>query len=573
MPNFYSDNSDILFHFNNMNISEIINLKEDNFSEKDDFLHAPQNEADAMDNYNKVLEVVGNIASGFIAPRAANVDRDGIVFENGEVIFPENILDSFEKTKQADLTGFSIPRKYGGIQIPITVYIMAVEMISRADASFMNIFGLQGISDTILKFGSEEQKLKYLPLFASGSVMGSMALTEPDAGSDLQAAMLKASLKDDNTWELSGVKRFITNGCAEISLVMARSEKGHIGGRGLSLFIYRRDDKMKIRRIEHKLGIHGSPTCELQFNNAPAELLGKRKLGLIKYTMHLMNLARLAVAAQALGIAEAAYRESLSYAKKRVQFKKPIYEFSAIFEMLTLMKVNIEASRTLLYEASRCVDIKDGLENKIEKYPEKKKDLQKKLKKYAKYSALLTPFVKSYIAEMSNKICYDAIQIHAGVGYTCEFAVERLYRDARITSIYEGTTQLQILAAIGGVTDGTLLEIINSYENNHDFNNVSELIAGARYIRSQLELSINYIKEKKDIKYQEYHSARLVLLGTETMISYLMTIDALKSEAKKKTAALFISTAKNQAESITRFILSNDQNLLNYYNDILNDNP
>ncbi len=571
MSNFYSDNSDMLFHFNNMDISEIINLREDDFSEKDDFLHAPKNPDDAMDNYNRVLEVVGSISGNFIAPRAASVDREGISFENGEVIFPENVLDSFEKTKQADLTGFSIPRKYGGIQMPITVYTMAVELISRADASFMNIFGLQGISDTILKFGSEEQRLKYLPMFASGSVMGSMALTEPDAGSDLQAAMLRASLNADNKWELSGVKRFITNGCAEISLVMARSESGHIGGRGLSLFIYRRDEKMKIRRIEHKLGIHGSPTCELQFNKAPAELLGKRKLGLIKYTMHLMNLARLAVAAQALGIAEAAYRESLSYAKKRVQFKKAIYEFSAIFEMLTLMKVNIEASRTLLYEASRVVDIKNGLEDKIEKYPETKKDLQKKLKKYAKYSALLTPFVKSYIAEMSNKICYDAIQIHAGVGYTCEFEVERLYRDTRITSIYEGTTQLQVLAAIGGVTDGTLIEIINSYEDRYDFTDVSDLISESRYIRSQLELSINYVKEKKDIKFHEYHSARLVLLGTVTMISYLMSIYALKAEKKKKTATLFISTAKNQAEAITKFILSNDQSLLNYYNDILND--
>lgn len=569
MSNFYRDNSDILFHMKNMDLSRVVELKEDGFADKGKYPEAPEDVEDAVDNYDRVLDIVGEIAGGFVAPRAPEVDKVGARFENGEVIYAKGTLEALDRLKKADLMGFTLPRKYDGINIPKTVYSAAIEIISRADASLMNLFGLQEIADTIYKFGSEEQKMRILPLFCSGEVMGAMALTEPDAGSDLQSAMLKAEQKSDGKWYLNGVKRFITNGCADISLVMARSEEGTMGGRGISLFIYERDKNMKIRRIEHKLGIHGSPTCELQFNNAEAELLGKRKLGLIKYTLSLMNGARLGVAAQSVGIAEAAFREADSYAKDRVQFKKPIRDFTAVYEMLTDMKVNIEAARSLLYETSRIVDIKEGIEEKIDKHPESKSDLQDDLKRYTKFASLFTPIIKGYASEMANKVCYDAIQIHAGVGFTSEFDVERLYRDVRITNIYEGTTQLQVVAAIGGVIGGVIFERLNEYENDNDFAAVADSFKTAHQIRTHLEVAVSHIKKKNDSTYQEYHSLRLVDMATDTIISYLLCIDALKSDRKEKIAQLFISKAKHRVKSNLDYILSDDNCLVEFHKDII----
>ncbi len=569
MSNFYRDNSDILFHMKNMDLSRVVELKEDGFADKGKYPEAPEDVEDAVDNYDRVLDIVGEIAGGFVAPRAPEVDKVGARFENGEVIYAKGTLEALDRLKKADLMGFTLPRKYDGINIPKTVYSAAIEIISRADASLMNLFGLQEIADTIYKFGSEEQKMRILPRFCSGEVMGAMALTEPDAGSDLQSAMLKAEQKSDGKWYLNGVKRFITNGCADISLVMARSEEGTMGGRGISLFIYERDKNMKIRRIEHKLGIHGSPTCELQFNNAEAELLGKRKLGLIKYTLSLMNGARLGVAAQSVGIAEAAFREADSYAKDRVQFKKPIRDFTAVYEMLTDMKVNIEAARSLLYETSRIVDIKEGIEEKIDKHPESKSDLQDDLKRYTKFASLFTPIVKGYASEMANKVCYDAIQIHAGVGFTSEFDVERLYRDVRITNIYEGTTQLQVVAAIGGVIGGVIFERLNECENDNDFAAVTDSFETAHQIRTHLEVAVSHIKEKNDSTYQEYHSRRLVDMATDTIIGYLLCIDALKSDRKEKIAQLFISKAKHRVKSNLDYILSDDNCLVEFHKDII----
>jgi len=375
MVNFYQDNADILFHMENLDLSRVIDLKEDGFSGKDEFPYAPKDAADALDNYNKILEIVGEIAGEFADPRAREVDEEGAQFADGVVTYPKGIQETIERLNQADLAGFTMERKYGGINMPITIFSAAIEMISRADASLMLVFGLQGLSDTIAKFGSEEQKKKYLPKFATGEVMGSMALTEPDSGSDLQSVSMRAHQDENGTWRLNGVKRFITNGCGDISLVMARSEEGSTSGRGLSLFIYERDQDMKVRRIEHKLGITGSPTCELQFNNAKAELLGKRKLGLIKYTIYLMNGARLAVAAQSVGIAEAAYRKAYAYANDRAQFKQPVRNFAVIYEMLTEMKIAIEAARSLVYETSIIVDIKEGIEDRIENHPDRAADL------------------------------------------------------------------------------------------------------------------------------------------------------------------------------------------------------
>lgn len=569
MANFYRDNADILFHMRNLDMTRVIDLKEDSFSDQESFPYAPKDEADALDNYDRVLEIVGEIAGDFADPRAREVDEEGATFADGEVTYPKGIRETVERLNQADLAGFTMPREYGGINMPITIFSSAIEIISRADASLMLVFGLQGLSDTIYKFGSEEQKRRHLPRFASGEVMGSMALTEPDSGSDLQSVMLKAHQDEDGTWRLNGVKRFITNGCGDISLVMARSEAGSTSGRGLSLFIYERDQDMKIRRIEHKMGITGSPTCELQFNNAKAELLGKRKLGLIKYTIYLMNGARLAVAAQSVGIAEAAYRKAYAYASDRSQFKQPIRDFAVIYEMLTDMKVAIEASRTLVYETSRIVDIKEGIEERIEKHPDRAADLKNDLKRYTRFASLFTPLAKSLAAEMANKVCYDAIQIHAGVGFTKEFDVERHYRDARITNIYEGTTQLQTVAAIGGIIAGVVSERLSEYETNFDFSTVDDLFQAARKMRSHLEMAISFIKEKGDNTYQEFHATRLVNMTTDIINAYLLCQNALLSERKKVVAKLFISKAKFRAKSTLDYILADDRDLIDLHAQVI----
>ncbi len=569
MANFFQDNPDILFHMKNLDLSRVIDLKEDGFSAKDEFPYAPKDTADALENYNKVLEIVGEIAGEFAEPRARGVDEEGAQFADGVVTYPKGIRETIERLNQADLAGFTMERKYGGINMPITVFSAAIEIISRADASLMLVFGLQGLSDTIAKFASEEQKLKYLPKFASGEVMGSMALTEPDSGSDLQSVAMRAHQDENGVWRLNGVKRFITNGCGDISLVMARSEEGSTSGRGLSLFIYERDEDMRVRRIEHKLGITGSPTCELQFNNAKAELLGKRKLGLIKYTIYLMNGARLAVAAQAVGIAEAAYRKAYAYANDRAQFKQPVRNFAVIYEMLTEMKISIEAARSLVYETSVIVDIKEGIEARIEKHPDRAADLKTDLKRYTRLASLFTPLAKSSAAEMANKVAYDAIQIHGGVGFTKEFDVERHYRDARITNIYEGTTQLQAVAALGGIIAGVVSERLSDYEENYDLAKLGETFKNAQQMRSNLEMAVSFIKGKNDSTFQEYHAARLVNMTCDIIYAYLLCRDGLLSERKANMAEIFINKARFRVKSTLDYILTNDHSIIDLHNQVL----
>lgn len=552
-----------------MDLKRVVDLKEDYFAQKQTHPEAPLDYEDALDNYSRVLEIVGEISGEFVAPRAPEVDIHGATFKNGEVHYAKGTYEAIDRLAKADLMGFTIPRNYGGINMPKTVYSAATEMISRADASLMNVFGLQEIGDTILKFGSDDQKQRYLPRFCSGEVLGSMALTEPDAGSDLQSVMLKAFLDDDGNWRLNGVKRFITNGNAKVSLVMARSEEGSKDGRGISLFIYERDEHMKIRRIEHKLGIHGSPTCEIQFNDAPAELLGRRRMGLIKYTMSLMNGARLGVSAQAVGIAEAAYREADKYSQERVQFKKPIRKFTAISEMLSGMRVHIEAGRTLLYETSKIVDLKEGIEERIEHHPETKADLSDDLKRYSKYAASFTPLLKFYTTEMCNQVCYDALQIHGGVGFTTEFNIERHYRDARITNIYEGTTQLQVVAAIGGVTSGTITSRLSEYENDFDFSGISELFETAKRFRTHLEVVVAHVKEKNDARFSEFHARRLVDIAAYTVISYLLCMDATKSDRKKKVAQAFLVEANHKIQAVFDYVTSDDLSCLDSFDEII----
>jgi len=552
-----------------MDFSRIVEMREEEFAEKDLYPEAPVDLADAVDNYCRVLDIVGDISGNFVAPRAREVDETGARYRDGEVLYAPGTLEAIDRLKKAELMGFTLPRRYGGLNLPKTIYSIATELISRGDASLMNIFGLQEISDTINKFATEDQKERYLPRFSSGEVMGSMALTEPDAGSDLQTVMLKAEEGEDGNWRLSGVKRFITNGCADISLVMARSEAGTAGGRGISLFIYERDENMRIRRIESKLGIHGSPTCELQFDNAEAELLGKRKMGLIKYTMSLMNGARLGVAAQALGIAEAAYREAARYAQDRIQFKKPIRNFTAVYEMLTDMRVNIEATRSLLYETSRIVDIKEGIDDLIIGHPERASELKADNKRYNKLAALFTPIVKAFASEMANKVCYDAIQIHGGVGFTCEFDVERFYRDVRITNIYEGTTQLQVVAAIGGVMGGVAADQLNRYEAEHDLSSHPELFAPAKKVAAHLQTAIEHVREQKDSAFQEYHAKRLVDMAIDAITCYLVCIDALASERKRKVARIFTDRATHRVTSALNHILSGDRWIIDFNRDVI----
>ena len=569
MDNFYKDNDDMRFHLQEMDLKEIIEMKEDSFADFEKYADAPENAEEALENYGEILELVGEIAGEYLFPMAADVDTRGAVYENGTVIYARGTEESIDRLKKANLMGFTTPRKYGGLNLPKIIYSMAIELISMADASFMTIFGLQEIAETINHFGSDEQRDRYLPLFSKGEVLGAMALTEPDAGSDLPSVKMKASQDEKGNWFLNGVKRFITNGCAQVLLVMARSEEDIDDARGLSLFIYRRDENMKIRRIEDKFGIHGSPTCELQFDNAPAELLGVRKRGLIKYTMSLMNGARLGVSAQAVGIAEAAYREARSYASKRIQFSQKIDSFPPVYEMLTDMKVHIEASRSLLYEASQIVDLKEGLDKKILLHPELKFELKNRLRKFDNLESLFTPMLKCYVTEMGNRICYDALQVHGGVGYTRDFIIERLCRDMRITSIYEGTTQLQVVAAIGALLKGFASERIEDYESMYDFSSIPELFSPVREFKVKLEKSLEYIKGCDDQRLRDYHARRLVEMGADTIISYLLLISAIGSMRKKTVARIFISKAEYRINHSMNYILSGDKSLIEGFEDVI----
>jgi alkylation response protein AidB-like acyl-CoA dehydrogenase len=575
VENFLTDNEDILFHLEHTGLDRIIRLKEEEFREADRYPHAPKDEKDARENYRLALSIIGEICGEFIAPAAPQVDEAGPVLENNQVRLNPATQKALDMFAQADLMGFCIPRQYGGLNMPITVLSMAAEIIARADASFLN-FGLQqDIAETINKFASEEQKQAVLPRLCSGEWGSSMILTEPDAGSDLQAVNLKAVPGEDGKWRLTGVKRFITNGCGDVGLVLARSEgqdqdgRSVRGARGLSFFLYRRDEGMIIRRLEHKLGIHGSPTCELQFNHAPAELVGERQRGLTKYTLWLMNNARLGIAAQAVGIAEAAYREADLYAAKRLQFGAPVRALPPVFEMLTGMKVSIEAGRTLLYETSRFVDLKEVLEDYSEKHPEEKGEIIEEKKKYTKLAGFFTPVVKAYTTEMANKVAYDAIQIHGGTGYMREFNAERHYRDARITNIYEGTTQLQIVAAIGPVTSGIAQGILNEYDGA-GYSYAPELLEKIRAARKLFDETLEYVKAYKGHEqFLTYHSRRLVEMATDLIISYLLLRDGAHSGRKLKVAAIFIARLPSRIEASRNFIFHEDGVLLKNYPEVI----
>ena len=574
MENFLLDNEDILFHLDHIDLDRIIQLKEDNFEQAKQYAHAPRDIEDAKDSYRRILSIIGEIAGEYMAPNAPAVDESGPTLANNQVTLNPATKKALDMMAKADMMGFVIPRRYGGINMPNTILTIGADILSRADGSFLN-FGLQqDNAGTINKFASEEQKQAYLPKLCSGEWDSSMVLTEPDAGSDLQSVNLKATQDADGKWRLNGVKRFITNGCAKIALVLARSEEKGKGARGLSFFLYKREDEvskqtMLIRRLEHKLGIHGSPTCELQFNNAPAELIGERQRGLTKYTLWLMNNARLGVAAQGVGIAEAAYREADLYAAKRIQFGAPVRGLPPVFEMLTEMKVAVEAGRTLLYETARFVDLKEVLEDYSDNHPEEKGEIIEEKKKYAKLAGLFTPVVKAYTTEMANKVSNDAIQIHGGTGYMKEFNIERHYRDARITNIYEGTTQLQVVAAIGPVTSGVAQSILDEYDGAN-YNHGAELLAKIREARKVFDEALEYAKGyKENADFLTYHSRRLVEMATDLIISYLFLRDGNYSERKQKVAAIFIAKMPSRMKANRDFIMNDDATLLKNYKAVI----
>jgi alkylation response protein AidB-like acyl-CoA dehydrogenase len=557
MPNFFTDNKDILFHFENLDLEEITELAENGYSDSKIYNYAPVNYNDAVENYRKVLEIIGDIAGNFIAPRAVQIDTEGNKVEKGKVVYSDGLRQNLKQLANAELMSVEFPRKYGGLNFPKTIYMIMVEIISRADASLMNIFGLQDIAMTICKFGDETQRLEFLPKFSTGEYTGAMALTEPDAGSDLQAVKLQAYQDEQGRWFLRGVKRFITNGGGEVLLVLARSEPGSKDGRGLSMFACYGDDTVVVRRLENKLGIHGSPTCELQFNDTPAVLIGKRKFGLIKYVMDLMNSARLGVSAQALGISQAAYEEALKYARERVQFGKPIAEIPAVTDMLINMRVTLETNRSLFYETSKWVDLRNKLEEQINQLKEENRPFADEMNRFKfaqKVCDLLTPITKYTLTESANKISYDALQIHGGAGYMKDFTIERLTRDARITNIYEGTSQLQIVAATGGVTNDLLADFFEEKEQKSYKGNLSKLAVYLKEIREIYLDCLKYVSDKNDHHFQEVAAEDLVQLYTYLYVGYLVLGEAEINKRKIFIANRYIVNAlansRKNAETI-----------------------
>jgi hypothetical protein len=566
MPNYFLENADLVYHFNKIDLREVVDITEDNFSQAEKFSYAPVDYTDAMENYRKILEVAGDLAGNYIAPNAASVDEEGAVFKDGKVTYAEGTQKAIEVLSKAEMMGMILPREYGGLNFPTSIYMMAVEMISRADASLMNIFGLQDIAKTVAQFGDDDQKEKYLPGFASGKFTGAMALTEPDAGSDLQAVKLSAYQDETGKWFLRGVKRFITNGNGEVLLVLARTEAGTKDARGLSMFVCYGDETVVVRRIEHKLGIHGSPTCELQFNDTPAELVGQRRFGLLKYVIYLMNRARVGIGAQSLGIAQAAYEEALNYAKAREQFGNSIYHLPVIANMLIEMRVTLEAHRTLFYDTCVWLDRKENYEQLIEKLKAEKKsfaEANEKLKEAAKVLAFLTPLAKYFLTEGVNKIAYDAMQIHGGTGYMKEFSVERLFRDARITNIYEGTTQLQVVAASGGVLNDVVGEYIGKWLSAEYKGSLQDLLKMLIEIREICGDCLNYLKNKKDASIQDVAMRELVRTYGDLYLGCLLLREANEDNKRLFTARRFILEAHANAFK-NRDVIKSD-----VYSDIL----
>ncbi len=553
MANFYTDNPDLKHHLTHPMMRKIVELKERNYTEAEKYDFAPINYDDAIDNYERTLEIVGEICGEVIAANAESVDHQGPRVENNRVIYADGTQENLDVCRKAGLMGMAMPRRFGGLNFPITPYIMAADIVSRADTGFENLWGLQDCAETLYEFGNDDQRSRFIPRVCAGETM-SMDLTEPDAGSDLQSVMLKATQKEDGTWVLNGVKRFITNGDSDIHLVLARSEEGTKDGRGLSMFIYdKRNGGVDVRRIENKMGIKGSPTCELTYKNAPAELCGSTRMGLIKYVMALMNGARLGIAAQSVGVSEICYREAVAYAKERRQFGKAIIEFPAVAEMLAVIKAKLDASRSLLYETARYVDLYKAIED-IERERKLTPEEKAELKGYRKFADALTPMSKGMSSEYCNQNAYDCIQVHGGSGFMKDYACERVYRDARITSIYEGTTQLQVVAAIRHVTTGTYKALIDGYAATEFKAELQPMAENLKRLTALYEEAIAAVSAEGKAEYTDFMARRLVEMAGNIVMGYLLLLDANRNESFTASANVYNKIAKAEVCKHHEFI-------------------
>ena len=570
MGNFFTDNERLKFHLHNDMMKEIIRLKERDYADKDKYDFAPESYEDAIDSYEKVLEIVGEITSDVLAENAKDVDIEGPKIEDNAIVYAKGTQRNHEALRDAGLYGMSLPRQYGGLNFSYVPYVMAAEIVSRGDCGFANIWGLQDCAETIYEFGSEEIKNEYLPRINKGATC-SMDLTEPDAGSDLQAVRLKATYDEQaGVWRLNGVKRFITNGDADIKLVLARSEEGTTDGRGLSYFVYDRNNKaVTVRRIENKLGIKGSPIAELVFNNAPAQIVGDRKLGLIKYVMSLMNGARLGVGAQSVGLAEAAYREAVKYAHEREQFGKPIANFAQVYEMLGNMRAKTDAIRTLLYETARQVDMYKSLDaiSRERKLAVEEKQL---LKAHLRLADALTPMLKLFASEYANQITYDCIQVHGGSGFMKDYACERMYRDARILTIYEGTSQLQVVAAIKGVTSGIYAARIKEYEAVEVSGELATMRQELIKMRERYESILEKAKELGTASEAfDFVSRRLVEMAGYLIMTNLLVNDAARNDIFTRSARIMTALSKSEIEKAAVYIDNFNPDILEDYKSLL----
>lgn len=557
MANNYTDHPELKFELNHPLMKRIVELKERDFRDKDSYDYAPLDFEDAMDSYDRVLDITGEIAGTTIADNAEGVDLEGPHHEGDRVRYASGTADNLDAMVKAGLNGMTMPRRYGGLNFPITPYTMCAELVAASDAGFGNIWSLQDCIETLYEFGNEDQHSRFIPRICAGETM-SMDLTEPDAGSDLQSVMLKATYsKEEGCWLLNGVKRFITNGDANLHLVLARSEEGTTDGRGLSMFIYDKNSGgVNVRRIENKLGIHGSPTCELVYKNAHAELCGDRKLGLIKYVMALMNGARLGIAAQSVGISQAAYNEGLAYARDREQFGKAIINFPAVYDMLALMKAKLDAGRALLYQCARYVDIYKALDD-IARERKLTPEERKEQKNFSKLADSLTPLAKGMNSEYCNQNTYDAIQIHGGSGFMMDYPIQRYYRDARITSIYEGTTQLQVVAAIRYVTNGSYLAQAREFEQAEVSEAMKPLVARAKAMADKLEEATARVKEAGDAAFHDICARHLVEMAADVIMLHLLIHNATaNAELFEKSARVYANFSEAEVAKHHTFVMN-----------------
>ncbi|MBU0289149.1 acyl-CoA dehydrogenase family protein [Hallella faecis] len=572
MANYYSDHPEIEFHLNHPLMQRIVELKEREYVDKDQFDDAPVNYDDAIENYKRLLDITGDVAANILEPNSESVDLEGPHLEDGRMIYASKTYENLDATRKAGLWGISMPRRFGGLNVPNTVFSMLSEVIAAADAGFQNVWSLQSCIDTLYEFGSKEQQEKYIPRISEGETM-SMDLTEPDAGSDLQRVMLKATQDADGTWRLNGVKRFITNGDSDLHLVLARSEEDTHDGRGLSMFIYdKRDGGVTVRHIEHKLGIHGSPTCELVFKNAKCELCGERRLGLIKYVMSLMNGARLGIAAQSVGVEQEAYNEGLAYAKEREQFGKKIITFPAVYDMLSRMKAKLDAGRSLLYMTARYVDIYKALED-ISRERKLTPEERKEMKQYSRLADAFTPLAKGMNSEYANQNAYDAISIHGGSGFIMEYKCQRLYRDARIFSIYEGTTQLQVVAAVRYITNGTYLNIIKEMLLNDVADELRPLKERVAKMVDLYAEAVEKVKASSNQAEHDFLARRLYNMTGDIIMSLLILTDATKApELFAKSAQVYVRAAEEEVVGHAAYVMAfNGDDLKNFVAEETND--